>query len=130
MNSKKYGKEQQSQSIVILPHELNWREVRAILKRRHQEAKINVIEEKLPAVLEFAGKSFGREFKTLKAFVSFVSKKVGKSGKRKKRTPALSSEQIETAKKMKSDGSTHQEIAKELGTSLSRINGIFYGKKK
>lgn len=131
MSAKKSSKEEAvPQTITITAEELGWREVKAILKRREAIAKKAVLDARLPEVLKFAGTTFNKEFKTLTAFVNYVSKKPGKKGKKGKRSPRLTDEQKEEIRKLKSDGKTHEQIAKEVGCSVPQVNVTVYAKKK
>lgn len=122
MSAKKSSKEEVvPQSPTILPNEMGWRETKAFFKRRESEAKKMVVDAKLPDVLRSAGETFGREFKTMKALVNFVSKKPGKKGGRKKNAPALSEEQKAKIAQLRKAGKSGSEVAREVGCTLGQV---------
>jgi transcriptional regulator len=123
MSAKKNTETTTPETITIAEHEKGWKETKALLKRREQEKRKAELNAKLPDVLAYASKTFGKDFKTLKALVNFVAKKagnkIGKGKRAKKLTPAEKAAVVEFSKA----GKTAKEIAKEVKCTPQQVYG-------
>lgn len=129
MSAKKVAETTASETITIAENEKGWKEFKALLKRREQEKRKAELSAKLPDVLAYASKTFGKEFKTLKALVNFVAKKAGKKVGKGRRAKKLLPEQRAKIIELDKAGKVAKEIAKEVGCTPAQVYGVIGGKK-
>jgi hypothetical protein len=118
------------ETLVLTEKEMKLPEAKALLKRIEELKQQEEINSRLPKVLEFAGTTFGKQFKTFKGFVTFVTKLGGKTQIRGKQSPRLTDEQRVKIRELKKEGKTHPEIAAAVGCSVPQVNITVYAKKK
>ena len=131
MSAKKSNKSTVSpETIVLTEAELKLPEVKALLKRREELKKQEEINSRLPKVLEFAGTTFGKEFKTLAAFVKYVTKLSGKKAAKGENAPRLTDEQRAKIRELKKEGKTIKDIVASEGVTTGQVSVTLSGKKK
>lgn len=104
-------------------------EYKALMKRIERDKKKAEMTARLPKVLEFASTTFGKDFKTLKAFSNFVAKMAGKKAGKGKRAKKLTEEQAKKLEELVKAGKNVKELMKETGCSKAQANKFLYPAK-
>jgi hypothetical protein len=115
-------------TIILTEAEKGWKEVKALLKKREEVKRKAEVTAKLPEVLAQASKTFGKEFKTLKALVNFVEKKFATNGG-DKRAKKLTDDQKTKIRELGKEGKAAKEIATDVGCTAAQVYGVLGSKK-